>query len=100
MSDRIAVCPTPSPNGRKAPFACAHGLIDGVEVCRSRSCRPLRSRSHIEVDVIGRPMVLLWTNLTADEVDLARAYADSHGLRIDLCDMPAGAAIDARLTVR
>ena len=100
MSDRIAVCPAPSSDGQVTPAACAHGLITGVGTCRSRSCRPLRNRSHIEVDVVGRPMVLLWKGLTTDEVDIARAYAADHGLHIDLCNTPTGASIDARLTIR
>lgn len=50
--------------------------------------------------MVGRPMVLLWKGLTPDEVDVARAYAVDHGLHIDLCDTPTGAAIDARLTIR
>ncbi len=84
---------------RATPIACAHGLIGGVGFCTAPECVDIRRHTQVEVDVIGRPTVLLWRRLTPDEIDVARDYAAGHGLHFDLCNTPPGAVIDARLTV-
>ncbi len=98
MSTQLSRTATPS-HRHATPIACAHGLTRGVEHCRSPECAAVRGHTLVEVDVVGRPTVLLWRRLTPDEVDVARDYAAGHGLHLDLCDTPMGAAVDARLTV-